>query len=91
MISQTEGPDAASPQTSAGGARAGRALAALPRRVLAVFDHWVACLLFWQQIDHDIGRLAALSDGELRRLGLRRNEIVARVYEAARTREDRQP
>lgn len=61
-------------------------LLALPRRALAALDRWIGWLLFWQQIDYDIRRLACLSDAELQRLRLERNEIVARVYEAVRAR-----
>lgn len=80
MTSQTRCHD--TPDRSA--AAAGGTLVTLPRRVLAALDQWLGWLVFWQQIDHDVRRLAALSEAELERLGLQRNEIVARVYEAAR-------
>lgn len=69
---------------------ASEALATLPRRTLTAFDRWIGALLCWQRVDHDIRRLSALSDAQLKCLGLAREEIVARVYEAAlREREER--
>jgi hypothetical protein len=58
----------------------GRALAALDRRVAALF--------FWQSVGRRIDRLSALSDAELRQLGFERSEIVARVHEAARAEQE---
>ncbi len=58
-------------------------------RALAALDGWIASVLFWQSVSRTIRRLSVLSDTELQRLGFERSEIVARVYEAARTEQER--
>jgi uncharacterized protein YjiS (DUF1127 family) len=58
-------------------------------RTGAALDGWVATAFYWRSVSRTIHRLSSLSDAELKRLGLERSEIVARVYEEARAGQDR--
>ncbi|MEO3427379.1 hypothetical protein AAFN88_00880 [Pelagibius sp. CAU 1746] len=85
MASHAKSQDAAlTGALSAGGT--GRGLLA---RAWAALGAWVAAVFFWRSVSRAIDRLSSLSDADLKRLGLERNEIVARVYEEARAAQDR--
>jgi uncharacterized protein YjiS (DUF1127 family) len=71
------------------GAGRGRFTRARFTRAWAALDGWLAAALYWRSVSRSIHRLSSLSDAELKRLGLERSEIVARVYEEARAGQDR--